>query len=458
MRVTKTKLTKKESKEIIKLVDNLVAVNDFTIAADFAKDAYVLFNEELSKRRAFKSFWQLFKDTRDLYSKFKVGDLIKNIEFYNRIKTFLRYFIASSLFRELDKLDAMEALEKFLVMFKPPQKQPPQPKPQPKGRQGKKGDQKSKSPSGKSKDKKGLSANESSLPVDMTKFKQYLPKIEKAINSGIFDKDDFQKYFGQKAGVGHNQVNIGNIVDLVDKIAGNLSERELDIFYVARKKELTERYKRDQILKSVPYPDNEMGIENINKYQELLKVLPSQYALGDALFNRKLIKKELLIRDYQSRRLKKQALYLLIDVSSSMANRKNVFASGVALSLVRQAIDEGSTYFLRFFDHNPHELHRITNKKDAEKMCDILVKKPYSGGGTSIDSAIKMAIKDIKEDPIVFEKVEIMIITDGEDSISLNKEQLEKIKIHSTIIDGKNTDLETLSDSYIELKSNDINI
>jgi len=54
MRVTKAKLTKKESRQITKMVDNLVTVDDFTIAVDFAKDAYVLFNEEFSKRRTFQ--------------------------------------------------------------------------------------------------------------------------------------------------------------------------------------------------------------------------------------------------------------------------------------------------------------------------------------------------------------------------------------------------------------------
>ena len=123
MRVTKTELTKKEAEQITKLVDKLVTVNDFTLAVDFAKDAYVLFDEKFSKRKIFKSFWYLFKDIRNLYSKFKVGNLMKNVDFYNKVRTFLRYFITSNLFRELDKLDSMEALEKFLIMFKPPQPQ-----------------------------------------------------------------------------------------------------------------------------------------------------------------------------------------------------------------------------------------------------------------------------------------------------------------------------------------------
>jgi uncharacterized protein with von Willebrand factor type A (vWA) domain len=491
MRVTKKKLTKKESKQITELVDTSVVVDDFTISVDFAKDTYALFKEKLSKRKQFKSFWELFKDIKKLYTRFQFGNLMKNVEFYSHTKNFLKYFILSALFRELDKLDPMEALKRFLLMFKPP---PPPPPPQPQGSQGqdedKKDDkqkeeqqqqgkgsgqgqpqkqqqngngqgqsqQKGKSPSGKSKDKQGLSSDLNSLPIDMTKFKQNLPKIEKAINSGLLDKDDFQKYFAKSAGIAENEVRIENIVNLIPKIAQDLTNKELNIFYIARKKELTERYRRDEVRKSVPYPDDEMSIKNIDKYQELLKTIPTQFALDDDIFNQKLLKKELLIRDYQSRRLKRQALYLLIDVSSSMDGAKNIYASGVALAFVRQAISEGSVYFLRFFDHGIKQLHKITNEKDAAKMADILIRQPYSGGGTDIDNALRTAISDIKNAPEQFEKAEIMVISDGEDDVSLTKDQLRKIKIHSTIIDGHNQDLKNLSDTYIELKSSDIEI
>ena len=409
-------------------------------------------------------------DIRELYSKFKIGNLMKNVTFYNRIREFFRYSIYSSLFRELDKLDPLEALEKFLKMFQPPQplsKPQKQPKGGLKGGSGAQGQQKKqdnkqkgqgKQPfkSKKSKDKKGLSANEDNLPIDMGKFRKQLPKIEKMIDSGILDKEDFQKFVAKQAGVGHREIQIGNIVNLVNKIAQNVSDKELDIFYIARKKEIIDRYRRDEVLKSVPYPDNEMTIKNIDKYQELLKTIPTQYAFDDDIFYQKLLKKELLVRNYQSRRLKKQALYLLIDVSGSMNTGKGVYASGVALSFVRQAISEGSVYFLRFFDYYTDKLYRVTTKKEAEEMADMLVKKPYSGGGTNIDGAIRQAVEDISEDPVKFEKAEIMVITDGDDYIGITKKELKKIKVHSTVIDGENNGLEAISKTYTELKSSDL--
>jgi len=543
MRVTKTKITPEIVEEITGMVDESVMVEDFTLSVDFAVDLYALFAEEISKRGIFKGYWGLFKDVKALFVKFKIGKLMNNVEFYSRVRQFMRYLITSKLFHELDKLDPMEALEAFLRMFQPPPPPQPQPqggkgegddsdgqdeqekqegegegegksekgqgedkkdgkgqgkgegedgddqedenngdgkskskkqKPQPQPKSGKgeggqgegdgpgqkqqqpgSGKQPQQKPRRNTKDKKGLSADEDSLPIDMNKFRKSLPKIEKSIASGIFDKDDVKKYLGKHAGIEEKELKIHNIMDIIDKIADSVEEREMDVLYIARVKEITERYRRDEVLSSVPYPDDEMTIKNIENPHEILKVLPTEFIHDDDVFMQKLLKKELQVKDYQSRRLKKQALYLLIDVSGSMNGVRNIYASGVALALVRQALSEGSVYFLRFFDHGVKSLNRVTNDKEAEKMMETLVRRPYSGGGTDIDNAIRAAVKDISKDPEGFEKAEIMLITDGEDGVSMTKKSLQKIKLHSTVIEGRNEDLEELSNSYIELKERD---
>jgi len=466
MRITKTKLKKKEVREIKRLVDDLTPTKDFTLSVSFACDAYALFKEELSKRSIIKGYWELFNDVRKLYTFYKIGSLMESFDFYLRIKNFFKFFMFSSLFRELDKLDPMEATEYFLKMFQPPEEQrpKPQPKPQPQKQSQEKEEQEKdedepethQSPSGKSEDQKGLSANENNLPIDMSMFKQSMPNVERALESGLMDKEDLQNFVGNEAGIEHKEIRIENIVKIVREIADNLSNRELEIFYIARKKELTDKYRRDEVLESVQFPDNEMSVKEMHEHQEILKVLPSQFALDDDVFTEKLAKKELQVRDYQSRKLKKQALYMLLDVSGSMADGADVYASGVALSLVRQAIDEGSIYFLRFFDGNTHELHRISTKKEAIEMANLLAKKPYSGGGTNIQNAILTAVKDIKNDPVEFEKIEIMVITDGEDHVDIPKTKLNGVKIHSTVIDGQNSGLEAISDTFLSLKSNEI--
>jgi uncharacterized protein with von Willebrand factor type A (vWA) domain len=66
------------------------------------------------------------------------------------------------------------------------------------------------------------------------------------------------------------------------------------------------------------------------------------------------------------------------------------------------------------------------------------------------------AVQDIHNAPEDFEKSEILVITDGEDSVNIDKEDLKNIKVHSTVIDGSNQGLEVISDTYEELNSSDL--
>ena len=187
MRITKLQLDKEEIKQIEALTNEVTQANkDIILAYDFSKDVYSLFKEKVNRRRIFKTFWQLFFDIKKQYTLFKVGDLMKNVEFYVRVKNFFKYFTFTALFRELNKLDSMEALEAFLNMFKPPQEQ-----------EGQGLDKQDKKQGGKQKDQKGMSADEGSLPIDMTKFKQEIPKIEKMLDSGLLNKEDFQDFLGK---------------------------------------------------------------------------------------------------------------------------------------------------------------------------------------------------------------------------------------------------------------------
>jgi len=459
MRVTKLRLTSEEDEAIEILTDKVTSANkDITLAYDFAKDIYALFKEDLNKRRILKSYWDIFKDVRDQYVIHKTMDLMKNVDFYGRVRTFFRFFISSRLFYELNKLDPIEALEVFLNLFKQ-QKEKEQEKEQDsqKDDQGKdKDNQQDQKEENQKQDQGGISADEDNLPINMGEFKEQIPKIEKILESGLLSSDDFQSFLGKEAGIGHSEFQIGNIIDLISKISKKVKDRDLEIFYVARKKEVTEQYHRDEVLESILYPEDEITVKNIDNPLELLKLIPTQYAYDDDIFMQKLVKKELLVKDYKSRRLKRQALYLLIDISGSMNETKNVYACGVALAFVRQAVDEGSTYFLRFFDDNPHQLFTIKTKQEAEKMIDILIRQPFSGSGTSIQSAIKKAVEDITNSPENFEKSEIMIISDGEDHVRLDKEELKNVKVHSTIINGRNNELKNISETYIELNSRDM--
>ena len=134
----------------------------------------------------------------------------------------------------------------------------------------------------------------------------------------------------------------------------------------------------------------------------------------------------------------------------------SLYASATALAFVRQAVKKEATYFLRFFDYGTSKLIRVENDKEALEAEKLLLKHPYSGGGTSINNAIAVAINDIKKEPKKFEKVELMLISDGEDSVSIGKKDLGEIKLNSTIIGQINQTLKDLSETYSQVSINDI--
>jgi len=90
----------------------------------------------------------------------------------------------------------------------------------------------------------------------------------------------------------------------------------------------------------------------------------------------------------------------------------------------------------------------------------------YSGGGTSIDTAIHQAIDDINNPKLfkqeaddksdLYDRADILVITDGGDTVSLTKEFLEekKIILHSFVIGMEHEQLKNLS-TYYESLSDD---
>jgi uncharacterized protein with von Willebrand factor type A (vWA) domain len=458
MRITKYKIDKKTEKEIEKMTLQVGGINDSLVATDFSKDMYSLFKEG---PLSFLDMWDIFSAVREMYVKWRIKDLTKSVDFYMDIKKFMKEFSGGELYRKLKQLPPLEALAIFLGLFKPPQQ--PQ---QENGNgnndgSGKEGDKEQNGSDGKPKNGKGEQEEQHSknnLPIDLENAKNSMKKINKIVGSGLFDDKNLQQ-IASMVGAGDEvkNINISDInKDLIDKLSNNISNQNLAIFKIARHKELLDVYKAGTELSKSEFPDNEMSINKMQHADEFFRVLPEQLAQDDDVFFMKLAKNDLMVREYQIKKQKKQALYLLIDVSGSMAGARSVYASATALSLVRQAIKNEATYFLRFFDEQPSQLERVSTKEDAIKIGKMLLQQPFSGGGTNFNNAIGTAIKDIKKDAEKFDKVEIMLITDGDCYLNITKQDLGKIKLHSTIIDGYNEDLKNISETYTLLSTRDI--
>jgi len=144
-----------------------------------------------------------------------------------------------------------------------------------------------------------------------------------------------------------------------------------------------------------------------------------------------------------------QLLYMLIDCSGSM-NEPSRIGTAVALltnRLVAVSRGDASLYY-RFFDSAAHSEVSATDKNGATSALASVMRGHYSGGGTSIDTAIRSGVTGIerilKDNPLI--KPELNIVSDGEDSVRIGLPDLHGIKLHVFLVGGRrNEKLERLA-------------
>jgi len=175
------------------------------------------------------------------------------------------------------------------------------------------------------------------------------------------------------------------------------------------------------------------------------RALPRELALPEELFEAKLASGGLLAREKLV--VKEGAVYVLLDKSGSMEGEKTVWARSVALALLTLARRKGARFFLRFFDSGVHEL--VDDKNPARLARLLLTVAP--GGGTNIDLAIRAALRDLKERGLSKLTNTIVIITDGEDKVTVARSELLASNAHliSVMVKGWNESLRAISDKYL---------
>lgn len=215
-----------------------------------------------------------------------------------------------------------------------------------------------------------------------------------------------------------------------------------------------------------PFPDNSVDVRKMQDTSDLMRLLPSQHAMPSDLFYLKFAKKELLCREFMSKKERRQILYVLLDVSGSMRGTKVMMVASVVLALLRKVIKNGDHYFLRFFDERTSELHEASDLKSAQKLAVEVVRNAFSGGGTNIHHALMTALADIKEATkdrkrkAQMKDAQVLLLTDGLDwtldAEAIIKEK-EEIQIHSVVIHASDPTgkIKKLSDSYYEVSEGD---
>ncbi|MEO3993140.1 MAG: VWA domain-containing protein [Desulfurococcaceae archaeon TW002] len=156
-------------------------------------------------------------------------------------------------------------------------------------------------------------------------------------------------------------------------------------------------------------------------------------------------------------------LYLLTDKSGSMEGEKIEWAKATAIALLIKSRREVREFYMRFFDGAPHDLIRISRKASFAEFLNLIrnLARVKNGGGTDITKAITTACDDIIGSGLVKRDSDIVVITDGEDTLSVTtlKRKLKQAnaRLFSVMIQGDNKDLKILSEKYLTVSTLDKN-
>jgi len=143
------------------------------------------------------------------------------------------------------------------------------------------------------------------------------------------------------------------------------------------------------------------------------------------------------------------AYYILIDKSGSMSNEtKIIYSRSLALALFKLSKRKKRKYFLQFFDTYVYPYKPLEN---PDEILECLLRVENSGG-TDIDNAIYVAMNNIVKNKLDQHTNTLIIITDGEDTVTTQKEWLEKsnISLISIMVGGDNETLKQLSSKYFK--------
>jgi uncharacterized protein with von Willebrand factor type A (vWA) domain len=195
---------------------------------------------------------------------------------------------------------------------------------------------------------------------------------------------------------------------------------------------------------------------------DLERLVPTQLAFPREYILLSYVESKLLLYD---KKISKSLgpLYLLIDKSGSMEGEKIEWAKATAIALLIKSRREVREFYLRFFDGAPHELIRVSRKASFSEFLSLVrnLARVKSGGGTDITKAITTACDDIISSGVVKRDSDVVVITDGEDTLSVTtlrrKLRQANARLFSVMIQGDNKDLKVLSEKYLTVSTLDKN-
>ena len=249
------------------------------------------------------------------------------------------------------------------------------------------------------------------------------------VGDGVVHLDGMEDKPNQHADVEYmGDHNSQSLCSPTEKLIKDLTVKQLMVFELGSKftKEMQHSVKR----KFAPTPELNQSKDsaNIEKVSDLTQLVTNQHALPEEVFDKKLANKSLQKNRNLKTQSKKKKLYLLVDNSSSMtkflggSSQFQLFTRGAlatlfALSIVRRLEEDKGTAYLRFFTGNVSPLYKAEKAEEYEELRNFIGSASFISGSTDIVQVVSVAQKDMKEKGHNMSDVEILLITDCEDSI-----------------------------------------
>jgi hypothetical protein len=190
---------------------------------------------------------------------------------------------------------------------------------------------------------------------------------------------------------------------------------------------------------------NSVRFKKMRSLSEVKHLRTSDWGLPDEMFDLKLMKKDFIIKQPTQRYKKNQLLYILADTSDSMSgcgrSMRELFMKATLLALGRNSVKTSGLFYFRWFNSTVSPLMGIESERDWLPFVDEVFNKRMAGN-TDILYAVNVAKRDIQDIPHIVDETEIVLITDGTESLgrAINF-QGDNMKAHVVLLEKVREDV-----------------
>lgn len=195
----------------------------------------------------------------------------------------------------------------------------------------------------------------------------------------------------------------------------------------------------------------EVITRSINGFDELSKLSKSEWAsyqTSRSYFWYRVAGKQARVRERVITIEKKQLLFIMVDCSGSMDSGNRIAkACGILMNRLKAVIAGEAELYFSFFDTELVKVYSVKTPEEAKSLMETLRNKNFSGCSTNIDGCMKQAKAEI--DKIIAEgatyRPELVVVTDGDDTISSTAKDFAGTKVHAFVVEKRNPKLVDLA-------------